>query len=540
MKMTVRRISLMMAIILFVNLILINNSQSVQAAVDDGYVVRIGLTSTYSGKSSITINNTSVKLGYDNNGNFQENFTINSSDGITFKPDNTYCYGSVNIYSSYSAAVSAVNSMNLGNYAENVVIAVQGNNAYRVYVSASDVFSASTIATSLESNGMKFEAVSNDSSYRMKMTWSAGSLIVDVDSDGLYPQFMAAASNDAGVYVVDLGERSYRGKIEIGRFRGSSNLTAVSVIGMEEYLYGVIACEMVSSWEMEALKAQAVCARSYAYAIDKRNMEFGAANGYALYDTTKSQVYKGYGYETERTNSAVDATRGLMIYYRENVVKSYFYSTSGGHTANCEDVWSVALTYFRGVADNTELHQEKKPWIVKKNSSELVSDLADEGINVGTVNSLIAQIRTTSGRIYQLKVNGTSGSHLLKKEEISSTFSLPSTKVKIIKAGDVPDRVYVQSNDETKTMRISESYVISGDGEVNAINSELEQYIVISEDNLTNFPKEAPTDSGTFYFAGMGYGHGVGMSQSGAQSLAKQGYDYEYIIHHYYNKVEIR
>lgn len=528
-----------LAIILVVNLILVNSVQSVFAATPDGYTVRIGLVSTYGDKNSITIKNNSVRFGYEVNGQFVENMTLNSSNGFTVYPNTSYCYGSVNVYGTYNEAVAAINKYGIAG--EYVTVAVQGNGAYRIYISANDVLTAASLAASLENSGKgKYEAVANDMKYRTKLTWSEGSMIIDVDSAGLYPQFMAATANEAGVYVLDLGERQYRGRMEIGRFGGASKVTAVSVLGMEEYLYGVVACEMVPSWEMEALKAQAVCARSYAYALDKRNATFGAEFGYALYDTTKSQVYKGYGSEYAKTNEAVDATKGEMVYFRENVVKTYFYSTSGGHTANCEDVWTVALTYFRAVPDNTELHQEKKPWIVAKTMSEIATDLSDEGINVGSVSKLTPQIRTTSGRIFQLKVAGSAGFKTLQREEISSTFSLPSTKVKIITSSDVPDKVYVQSQNENVQKQISQSYVISGDGTVAQVSEDLEQYIVISEDNLTNFPKSAPTDANTIYFAGMGYGHGVGMSQSGAQSLALQGYDYKYILHHYYNKVDIR
>jgi len=311
-------------------------------------------------------------------------------------------------------------------------------------------------------------------------------------------------------------------------------------LDMEEYLYGVVACEMVPSWEMEALKAQAVCARSYAYALDKRSAVFGADFGYALYDTTRSQVYKGYGTETEKTNQAVDATRGQMIYYRENVVKAFFYSTSGGHTENCEDVWDVALTYFRGVPDNTELYQEKAPWIVTKTKEEIAAAVSATGVDVGTVTNVSAQIRSASGRIFRLKVTGTAATAYLLKEKVRTELSLPDAKAKIVKYGDVPDKVYVQTQTGTSQKQISTSYIISRDGNIAMADASLEQYVVISSDNLTNFPKYAPSDPDTYYFAGMGYGHGVGLSQSGAQSLALQGYDYEYIIHHYYNKVDIR
>lgn len=503
------------------------------------YTVRIGLVSLYENQSQIILKNTSLVMGYVTEGTFAQCSVLNSTDGFTFTPDGSYCYASETTYDSYEAVGQVIAGLKEGR--EYLSCGVSGTGKFRIYISADSQLTAESLAATLEKSvKIRFAAVEHDASYRVKVTWQEGSMIIDVGSDNQYPQFQAATANEAGVYVLDLGERQYRGRMEIGRFGASSGLTPVSVVDMEDYLYGVVACEMVPSWEMEALKAQAVCARSYAYALDKRYETFGADNGYALFDTTRSQVYKGYGTETEKTNQAVDATRGEMIYYRENVVKAFFYSTSGGHTENCEDVWDVALTYFRGVPDNTELYQEKAPWIVPKTKAEIADAVRGTGVDVGQVTSISAQIRSASGRIFRLRVTGTVGTAYLLKEKVRTQLSLPDAKAKIVKYGDVPDKVYVQTMSGTSQKQISTSYIISGNGNIAQASAELEQYVVISSDNLTNFPKNAPTDPDTYYFAGMGYGHGVGLSQSGAQSLALQGYDYEYIIHHYYNKVEIR
>lgn len=535
-----KRSAWLLMLILLINFICADMAvRPVFAGELSNYTVRIGLVSLYENQSQITLKNTSLIMGYAAEGAFVENIALNSADGFTFTPDESYCYGSAAIYDSYEAVKSAIAALKTDN--EYVMCGVAGNGQYRIYISADSAVTAASLAASLEQSGkVRFAAVENDAAYRVKLSWSEGRMIIDVGADRQYPQFQAGSANEAGVCVLDLGERQYRGRMEIGRFGGSGGLTPVSVVDMEDYLYGVVACEMVPSWEFEALKAQAVCARSYAYALDTRYETFCADYGYALFDTTRSQVYKGYGTETARTNEAVDATRGEMIYYRENVVKAFFYSTSGGHTENCEDVWDVALTYFRGVPDNTELYQEKAPWIVAKTKGELAAAAAGTGVDVGTVTNVSAQIRSASGRIFRLRITGSAGTAYLLKEKVRTELSLPDAKAKIVKYGDVPDKVYVQAQSGTSRKQISTSYIISGNGNISMADAALEQYVVISSDNLTNFPKNAPTDPDTYYFAGMGYGHGVGLSQSGAQSLAQQGYDYEYIIHHYYNKVDIR
>ena len=148
-------------------------------------------------------------------------------------------------------------------------------------------------------------------------------------------------------------------------------MTVINHLSMQEYLYGVVPCEMVYAWHIEALKTQAVCARSYAYTAG-----FGSATNiskpYTICDTTSSQVYKGYGAERKSTNEAVDATRGKIIYYNGKPARAYYSSTSGGSTENVEDVWGTPQGYLRQVSDIYELDPELDPWIkvIKVNEIE--------------------------------------------------------------------------------------------------------------------------------------------------------------------------
>lgn len=132
----------------------------------------------------------------------------------------------------------------------------------------------------------------------------------------------------------------------------SSSSKAVNYVSIEQYLYGVVPRESPSSWPAEALKAQAVAARSYAYQ--------DAADGHTIYCTTRSQVYNGQGrtterHETDATNAAVDATKGQVVWYGSETVpvKTYFSSCTGGRTASIQDVWTGATPkpYYTSVAD---------------------------------------------------------------------------------------------------------------------------------------------------------------------------------------------
>ncbi|MBA4371099.1 MAG: hypothetical protein C0418_05940, partial [Coriobacteriaceae bacterium] len=141
--------------------------------------------------------------------------------------------------------------------------------------------------------------------------------------------------------------KSYRGRLYFYRL-SNGNLSVVDYVPFEQYLYGVVPCESPSTWNIEALKAQAVAARSYAHD--------DAARRVTLRCTTASQVYGGYNYEKPSTNNAVDQTAGQVVKYAGAVVRTFFSSASGGNTANIEDSWAYSdpKPYYTGVVDPYE------------------------------------------------------------------------------------------------------------------------------------------------------------------------------------------
>jgi stage II sporulation protein D len=153
-----------------------------------------------------------------------------------------------------------------------------------------------------------------------------------------------------GSRAVRLGGGALNG-IASGRYRGalellsrSGRVTVDNVLGVDDYVRGVVAGEMPSSWSAEALKVQAVAARTYALT---------AGGGGELFPDTRSQVYDGVAGETSRSNAAVSATRGQVVTYRGAPVVTYFFSTSGGRTENIEDSWpgSTPEPWLRSVDD---------------------------------------------------------------------------------------------------------------------------------------------------------------------------------------------
>lgn len=137
--------------------------------------------------------------------------------------------------------------------------------------------------------------------------------------------------------------RWYRGEFIIENRGG--NLVVINNLPLEDYLLGVVPAEMPSKWSYEALKAQAIAARSYAVA----NRGKRASRGYDLKDTPEDQAYGGASSETASTNSAVIETKGVVITYNQKVIPAYYSASAGGHTVNAGAVWNKDLPYLKSV-----------------------------------------------------------------------------------------------------------------------------------------------------------------------------------------------
>ena len=165
----------------------------------------------------------------------------------------------------------------------------------------------------------------------------------------------------------------YRGHLIIQN--KNKKLTVINEVDLEDYIKGVVPSEMPSSWELEALKAQAIAARSYALA----NLGKRASLGYDLKDTPEDQAYGGASAETSKTNKAVDETSGLVLTYNYKVVSAFYSASAGGQTVTAKEAWGNDVPYVRSVPSFDEN--------VKKNghgigmSQHGANNLAKQGYN---------------------------------------------------------------------------------------------------------------------------------------------------------------
>ncbi|WP_319420921.1 SpoIID/LytB domain-containing protein [Pleurocapsa sp. FMAR1] len=222
-----------------------------------------------------------------------------------------------------------------------------------------------------------------------------------------------------------IGDRWYRGRTHI--IRQGDSLTAVNYVDLEQYLYSVVGAEAISSWPIEALKAQAVAARSYA--LYKRNT--GANSIYDLDTTVGTQVYKGLDTEYTTTHEAVDDTHGQIMTYQNKVILAAFHSSSGGYTENVEDVWSSPLPYLRGVVD----YDQQSP-VFQWQETVPVSKIQTLVASVGNIQGLQPEKMTPHGRIITMKVTGDLGTQDVSGKDLRAALDLRSTLFRISTEGN--------------------------------------------------------------------------------------------------------
>ena len=203
--------------------------------------------------------------------------------------------------------------------------------------------------------------------------------------------------------VTVAGKGVYRDVIEY-RPGLSGGVTAVNRVQLENYIRGVVPLESPASWPIEALKAQAVAARSYALGTNSGNPVFDH------YDTTASQVYGGYSAEQPRSNRAVARTRGEVLRYNGKVIVAYFHSTSGGHTENNENIFqgSTPLPYIRGVRDPWDKTSPYHRWRATYSARSL-----GNALGVGRLRSVRVNSRGSSSRIVYATFRGSGGRNRL-------------------------------------------------------------------------------------------------------------------------------
>ena len=233
-----------------------------------------------------------------------------------------------------------------------------------------------------------------------------GNMINGFDNPG---EIILSSQDPATLFEVTYknnGFNHYRGKIKVTAT--SMGLLTINELTMEEYLYGVVPSEVSCFWPEEALKAQALAARSYAFT------SLNSGSSWDVDDTTAYQVYLGYDHESESTNKAVDETKNEYIMFGSTVVRAYFFSSSGGFTENNEDVWGgIPRPYLRGVESPED--SPYNSWETNSISRERLEYIlnSDPDTSVGKLKTIEILKRGVSGRIMVMKITGDRGEKMV-------------------------------------------------------------------------------------------------------------------------------
>lgn len=223
--------------------------------------------------------------------------------------------------------------------------------------------------------------------------------------------------------VVGVNGKLYRGSLLVNaNVKTPDNFNVINVLDVEDYLLSVVPSEMPSSWPLEALKAQAIAARSYAIS----NIGKNGSQGFDVRPTIEDQVYSGVQSEQESSNQAVAETRGLVLYHCDKVVTAFFHSTSGGCTETAENVWSRPVPYLKSVPD----YDDGSPlftWTRTVSVGQLEAALARTKRDVGGLLAILPVSRGNSSRVKMLLVTGTRGTTYITGEQIRGMLSLPSS-----------------------------------------------------------------------------------------------------------------
>lgn len=308
---------------------------------------------------------------------------------------------------------------------------------------------------------------------RLTARATAGGLELDGVAYGATVRLMPKAGH------LQLGGRQYRGTIELRRTL-AGRVTAINELDLEEYLYGVVRSEMDPRWPSEALRAQAIAARSLAVYSAGRF----AAEGYDVRSTTDSQVYGGVAGEDARTTAAVDATRGLVLFHSGRPAFAAFHADSGGATESSEFVWGGVSPHLRGVPDPYSKDAPGHEWTLRLDMEVIETRLQRVGRLLTGLRRLEVASTSPSGRVMALRLVAASGGGDMRGTEF---------------------RAAVGTSVLRSTLFTVRSY---------------------------------PTE-GSVELAGRGFGHGVGMSQWGARGMALAGRDYTAILKHFYTGVAI-
>jgi len=328
--------------------------------------------------------------------------------------------------------------------------------------------------TAAAASGLTIKAPNDDLASNGRITVTAGASGLVADGQRLRSDRIEVRGRNGDVTVNGL---TVAGRVTIKRQNGK--LTAINEVALEDYVKGVVPSEMNPSWSFEALKAQAVAARTYALYRIRQN----GKKDFDVVASTKDQVYKGRAGADGPAGRAVDETRDQVLVYRDEPINAVFSSTAAGPTEDAMNVWALDLPYLKGVECPFDMNSPNYEWRTDVWLPLLEQQLRGEGFPVGVIAGLSPAAYTKAGRVSTVRILHSDGELYVKGEELRRVLGYTMLKS-------------TQFDFEVVGFQVQ--------------------------------------------FTGRGAGHGVGLCQWGAKELAEKGYGAETILRYYYPGTELR
>lgn len=366
---------------------------------------------------------------------------------------------------------------------------------------------------------------------------------------------MEPNASGAGEYVTLSKGCTYVGGFRFERVNGGS-LTVVNILDLEDYVKGVVPHEMSNSWPIEALKAQAVAARSYALSLGSKHSNYH----FDICAETHCQAYSGRTRAGSNSDAAVDQTAGQVALWNGKVAQTAYYSSNGGASESSSVVWGGSQTnypYLVGKVDPYEAAAGVKNDYTKTvDSATLASRLKAKGCDVGSgVVSIAITSLTDSGNPRMVAFTGSNGKQFsLNSQEVVSMLGLRSYRYGFdMVVGEQPSTGTAWGVNGKPVDSLAGLYAVDGSGNMIPVDgnayvitgSGVTQLIGQGSGNGSNDSDGLGTltsttgNNGMFTFIGKGWGHNVGMSQWGAYAMANQGYTYLNILQFYYTGITV-
>lgn len=318
-----------------------------------------------------------------------------------------------------------------------------------------------------------------------------------------------------------------------------NNINVINVVGLTDYVKGVIPYEMSPTWPAEALKAQALCAKSYS--LNNRNKH--ASKGFDLCNTTDCQVYYGTNNSTDYSDAAVEAVEGLFVMYEGQVCQTYYHASSGGYTEDVGNIWGKDIPYLKAVED--VYLESTRPFSFTADLDQISWILQTKGYVTQDVTDVYVSKYSDVGNVLALTVELEDGStKTFTGDRARTALNSPTLGFTVgshrytINGGSPDESVNING------MQVSiDGLYAQGDGK-KAKKIDVEDGLLALtanglEDITITKPEKVQNNDGNYTITGTGSGHNIGLSQEGAKSMANLGFTFEEIIEFYFTGAEI-